>query len=63
MEEKSMSGNGNYYAGASRYYAENAMRPGEETAIYKQVVHAAPEAPCGRDIVHLTMRLGDAGLR
>jgi hypothetical protein len=62
MEEKSMSGDRNYYASASRYDAENAMRPGEETTIYKQVVHAAPEAPCWRNIVHLTMRLSDAGL-
>jgi hypothetical protein len=63
MEEKSMSADRSYYASASRYDAENAMRPGEETTIYKQVVHAAPEAPCWRNIVHLTMRLSDAGLR
>jgi len=62
MEEKSMSGDRSYYASASRYDAENAMRPGEETTIHKQVVHAAPEAPCWRNIVHLTMRLSDAGL-
>jgi hypothetical protein len=63
MKKKSMSGSRSYYASASRDNAENAMRPGEQTAIYKQVVHAASEASRCRNIVHLTIRLSDAGMR
>jgi len=39
------------------------MRPCKNTLINKHVVHAAPKSPRKCKIAHLTMRLGDAGLR